>query len=146
MSIHEDIASKAVSYIKDFVSKYGAAIDESRKIAPPDPWVWRKTTADNLKEIEDWFNERIPWLDSAISELFIKTNISQTDYNIDSEITSATIYNVNGQACGKLNGNDAERIFKHHKFEKRSLNIPSGTYILRAVFADGNSMSQKINM
>ena len=146
MSIHEDIASKAVSYIKDFVSKYGAAIDESRKIAPPDPWVWRKTTADNLKEIEDWFNERIPWLDSAISELFIKTNISQTDYNIDSEITSATIYNVNGQVCGKLNGNDTERIFKHHKFEKRSLNIPSGTYILRTVFADGNSMSQKITM
>lgn len=139
--VNETIADSTISYIKEFIKKDGEAIDKSRKVSPPDPWVWRRTIQDNLEEIENWFEERIPWMNNNVPELLQTVSISNIDSN--SRIKSLSIFTIDGILCKKINGSEASVIFNTKNIERYLPNMPSGIYIIRATYSNGRKISKR---
>ena len=139
--VHEDIANNTISFIKEFIEKDGEAIDESRRVSPPDRWVWRHTVNDNLTEIEKWFEKRMPWMEDSVSELLQAVSVAPVSKN--SEITSVTIFDMSGRICKIYSGNEAARIFNSPRHKESISNLLNGIYIMKATYADGSTKSRR---
>ena len=138
MAIHNDIAPKVISFVEDFTAKYGAAIEESRKLAPPYKDEWVTTIDDNLTEINNWFEERIPWMDKSVSDIMEAASI--TDIQEDTEIVSLTLYNIEGLICGTFEGREATDIFYGRG---KIAELHPGVYIINAKCSNGTTKTRK---
>ena len=126
--VRDDITENTISYIKDYIEEYGEAIDQSRRVSPPDSWVWRKTINDNLKEIEDWFYDRVPWMDMMIYDMVPTTAMQiEKQYVLD----YVTIYTTDGNLYRRIKGNTA------------NYKLPSGIYIIQETYSDGSKITKK---
>lgn len=137
--VHEDIATKTITYIKDFIEKYGKAIDESRKVSPPDPWVWRNTVNDNLIEIEEWFDKRVAWMDNVVPEMLEMVSVSQVD--MQSEIENITIFTIDGRMYGTIKGHNYD--INAERIKRLMPQMLPGIYILQTEYSDGHKTSRK---
>lgn len=140
MNIHNDISPKVISFVEDLISKYGEAINESRKLAPKYKDEWVTTVDENLTEVKNWFENRIPWMDKSVTD--IMNALSIKDIQDESTITSVTIYNIKGHVYDRFEGKEAHDIF-NNSTDIAKLNLQPGVYILRATYDNESTKSKK---
>ena len=139
--VREEIGEKINSFIDDFAEQYGEAIDQSRLISPPGIEYWPSTISDDVKEVKDWFEKRISWMDDEIPEMLQAVSVTQVQDS--NRIVSVTISDIDGRICGKYRGTDAERIFNSKNTASRILKAHPGIYIMYAEYEDGTVVSRK---
>ena len=140
--VRELVGPVALYFVQKVIRDKGKELDISRRLSPRDKGFHYRSVNEDLKETEKWFDERIPWMDQALTKLIEQTEI--VDVQSEHAVCTLQVYQLNGLCCAQLKGEQAARVYQHGlSASQEFMKLPAGVYILRAIKADGSVESRK---
>lgn len=110
-------------------TNYGEAVDSSRVLAAQ--WGVLPTIDDNVKAVQKWFDERIPWLDEHIDNLLVVQSDSSVTAVPVGAVQRMMVYAADGRLCHE---GTPDACAKWLRAVQTSM---PGAYILRSIGRNG---------
>ena len=117
--VRPKLLARVTEMADSLARNYGRAIDASRLLADPEGGF--PTVAANVREVKEWFETRIPWLDAQIDALVMSGIDGET---VSPVVQHVMVYAVDGRLCfaGSLDG---------YAQWQRSASTLRGAYVVR---------------
>ena len=140
--VRELVGPAVLCFMHQVIRDKGKELDICRRLSPRDPTYKYRSVKADLEEAEKWFEERIPWMDEAVSHLLEQTAIE--DIQATAAVRLVEIYQLNGRRCARFEGQQAARLYRQDRTAgMESLQLPAGVYIGRVTKTDGRVESFK---
>lgn len=123
------LQERVKAVVDSLCTNYGEAVDSSRVLAAR--WGALPTIADNAKAVEDWFAERIPWLDEHIENLLVVQSDSSMTAAPMGAVQRMKVYAADGRLCFEGTPDACA------KWVRAAQTSVPGAYILRSIGRNG---------